>query len=67
MEYPISFNLIEIEPFIEKFFDLLSFENFMIILLSILLEKTIIFISQNDSKITTAISVLHYLIKPFAW
>lgn len=30
-------------------------------------EKTIIFVSQNDSKLTTAISILHHLIKPFAW
>ena len=52
---------------IDRFFQIFDFSATLFILMSILAEKNIFFISHLQSKISSAISLFTYMIKPYLW
>lgn len=44
-----------------------SFEEFLLIFLSVLMEKNIIFVSEKNSNLSKALAVFVNVIKPFKW
>ena len=59
--------LLEAQHGFRRFLSKLPFEEFIILLNSILLEKTIVLVSENLNYLSSAIATLNTLIRPFRW
>ena len=59
--------LLEAQFGFNRFLSQLPFEEFIVLLNSILLEKTIVLVSENLHSLSSAIATLNTLIRPFRW
>lgn len=59
--------LLEAQFGYKNFLSNLPFEEFVILIHAILLEKTIVFVSENLHTLSSAIATLNCLIRPFRW
>lgn len=59
----LSLGLEDCNSFLRNF----AYEEVLLLYLSLLLEKTIIFVSKSKQKISEAMNTLLSLIKPFNW
>ena len=60
-------SILEAEFGFRNFLSRLPFEDFVVIFLSILLEKTIVFVSEHAHSLSAAIATIKAIICPFRW
>jgi hypothetical protein len=64
---PRNMNYLDIKWFGPFFLNQIKFEDFYYLFRAVLLEKSIVFISENHGLITSMINGFRVLIKPFKW
>jgi hypothetical protein len=63
----VNSHILEAQFGFRHFLSQLPFEEFIILLNAILLEKTIVLVSENIHSLSSAIATLNTLIRPFRW
>jgi hypothetical protein len=63
----VNSHILEAQFGFRHFLSKLPFEEFIILLTAILLEKTIVLVSENLHSLSSAIATLNTLIRPFRW
>lgn len=63
----VNSHILEAQFGFRHFLSKLPFEEFIIFLTAILLEKTIVLVSENINSLCSAIATLNTLIRPFRW